>query len=74
QAYQQAIIQAQRDYGKPFVVISIPGSETDFGADFFKAGIPFFESAERAMGTYAVIRRNQLWRQGRRKVHVSYPI
>lgn len=66
QAYKEAIIKARWDFGKPFVVISIPGSEPDFGADFFKAGIPFFESAERAMGTYAAVRRNQLWRRGRR--------
>jgi acyl-CoA synthetase (NDP forming) len=63
--YKESLIQAQRDYQKPFVVVSIPGSDPDFGLDFFQAGIPFFESPERALTVYAAVRRNQRWRQRR---------
>jgi acyl-CoA synthetase (NDP forming) len=46
-------------------VASIPEFDPDLAQTFCKAGVPFFETAERAMQTYARVRRYQLWRQKR---------
>jgi len=62
--YTQSMIQAHEDYRKPFLVVGIiPGLDADFATNFFQAGIPVFETVERAMGVYARVRRYQLWRQ-----------
>lgn len=63
--YKESLIQAQRDYQKAFVMVSLPGTEPDFAQGFFQAGIPFFETPERAMGVYTAVLRNQRWRKGR---------
>jgi acyl-CoA synthetase (NDP forming) len=59
------MIQAREDLHKPFVMVNIPGFDPDLAQTFCKAGVPFFETAERAMQTYARVRRYQLWRQKR---------
>jgi acyl-CoA synthetase (NDP forming) len=59
--YTESLIQAQRDYDKPFVIVGIPGFESDMATVFCQAGIPFFETAERALAVYAKVRRYQLW-------------
>ena len=59
--YKESLIQAQRDYDKPFVIVGIPGFESDMATVFCQAGIPFFETAERALAVYAKVRRYQLW-------------
>jgi hypothetical protein len=46
-------------------MVSIPEFDRSLAQSFCEAGIPFFETAERAMGTYALVRRYQLWRQER---------
>ncbi len=48
-----ALIKVQKDSQKPFAMVNIPGFESKFSQEFCKAGIPFFESAERAAATYA---------------------
>ena len=63
--YTESMIQAREDSQKPFVMVNIPGFDPDLSQTFCKAGIPFFETAERAMQTYARVRRYQLWRQKR---------
>ncbi len=60
--YTKSMIQAREDFQKPFIMISIPGFEPGLARTFCEAGLPFFESAERAMGTYSLVRRYQLWR------------
>ena len=60
--YTESMIQAQEDLQKPFVMVNIPGFDPDLAQTFCRAGIPFFETAERAMRTYAQVRRYQLWR------------
>jgi acyl-CoA synthetase (NDP forming) len=60
--YKESLIEAQRDYEKPFVMVAIPGFESDMASAFCEAGIPFFATPERAMGVYAKVRRYQLWR------------
>ena len=59
----EAMIQAHRESRKPFLIVNIPGFEPDLGESFCRAGVPFFQTAERAMRTYALVRRYQLWRE-----------
>ena len=63
--YTEAMIQARKDFRKPFVIVNIPGFDKGLAQNFFEAGVPFFETAERAIGTYARVRRYQLWRKKR---------
>jgi acetyltransferase len=61
--YTEAMIKARREFQKPFLIVNIPGFETDLGTRFCSEGVPFFESAERAMTTYARFRAYQVWRK-----------
>jgi acyl-CoA synthetase (NDP forming) len=63
--YTDSIIQARNDYRKPFLTVSIPGFDQGFAETFCEAGVPFFDSAERAAGVYARVRRYQRWRPQR---------
>jgi acyl-CoA synthetase (NDP forming) len=63
QRYTEAIIQAQRDSQKPFLMVKISGFDPELAQKFCEAGVPFFETAERAMSTYAKVRRYQSWRE-----------
>ncbi len=58
--YSQGMIQAQRRSGKPIVVVNIPGFDGDFARDLCQAGVPFFETVERAMTIYAQVRQYQI--------------
>ncbi len=57
------MIEVQQECGKPLLMVTIPGHDLNLGQQFCQAGIPFFESAERAMGTYALVFRYQRWRR-----------
>jgi acyl-CoA synthetase (NDP forming) len=59
------MIQVSKESPKPFIMVSIPEFNRSLAQRFCQAGIPFFETAERAMGTYALVRKYQLWRQER---------
>jgi acyl-CoA synthetase (NDP forming) len=63
QTYTDAIIQAHKDPRKPFLMVKIPGFDPELAQRFCEAGIPFFDTAERAMSTYAKVRKYQLWRE-----------
>jgi acyl-CoA synthetase (NDP forming) len=63
--YAKSMIQASKDFQKPFIMVSIPGFGTDLTQTFCGAGIPFFESAERAMHVYAMVRRYRRFQRGR---------
>ncbi|UCB48711.1 MAG: CoA-binding protein [Deltaproteobacteria bacterium] len=63
QRYTDAIIQAHKDSQKPFLMVKIPGFDPELAKKSCEAGVPFFDTAERAMGTYAKVRRYQLWRE-----------
>ena len=63
--YTQAMIRTRQELQKPFIVIGIPGFSPDLSQTFCQAGVPFFETAERALATYARIRRYQVWRKER---------
>lgn len=66
--YTESMIQAHREIGKPFVIINIPGFDADLAQTFCRAGISFFETTERAMAVYAMVRRYQVWRRNQKKL------
>lgn len=61
--FTQGMIQAQQDYKKPFLMVRIPGFDPGLAERFCQAGLPFFDSAERALAVYAQVRNYYLWRQ-----------
>lgn len=63
--YAQAMIQLQGETAKPFLMVNIPGFDPDMGRAFLKAGIPFFETAERALKSYCLLWRDSLLRGNR---------
>lgn len=60
QGFTETMIQIRRDSGKTFLMVSIPGFAQELGQVFCRAGLPFYESAERAMHNYALVRRYQI--------------
>lgn len=58
--YTDSMIQARTDYGKPFVMVNIPGFDRQYAREMLDAGLPFFESAERAMNVYGKVRDYQI--------------
>ena len=63
--YTESMIQVSEESKKTFIMVSIPEFDRSLAQSFCEAGVPFFETAERAMGTYALVRKYQLWRQER---------
>lgn len=63
QTYTSGLIQIQKECGKPFLMVKIPGFDEKLAQQFCESGIPFFDSAERAMQTYAAVRKYQEWRR-----------
>ena len=63
--YTESMIRVSKESHKPFIMVSIPEFDRDLAQKFCDAGIPFFETAERAMTTYALVRNYHLWRQER---------
>ena len=63
QTFVQYMIGVRQEWGKPLVMVRIPGRDSDLSRQFCRAGIPFFDSAERAMRAYAQVFRYQRWRQ-----------
>jgi len=61
--YTEAIIQMKNDFNKPFVIVKIPGFDAKLAKDILNAGIPFFDTAERALHIYASAYRYYDWRR-----------
>lgn len=66
--YTASIIEVQKASQTPFVVINIPGFDPALAQRFCRAGIPFFESAERAFDVYAKIISDQRRRNRRQSM------
>jgi acyl-CoA synthetase (NDP forming) len=60
--YTKGFIRLGETVQKPLLMVKIPGFDENLTRQFCKAGIPFFDSAERAMQTYAWVRKYQKWR------------
>jgi acyl-CoA synthetase (NDP forming) len=65
QLYTESMIQAHQGFQKPFVMVNISGFDPGLAQTFCEAGLPFFETTERAMRTYARVRQYQIWRRKR---------
>jgi len=63
--FADSMIRAHRDLQKPFLMVNIPGFDGNLAETICRDGIPFFQTAERAMNTYAQVRRDQLRRDQR---------
>ena len=63
--YTDSMIQVGKDFSKPFVMVNIPGHDFPHAQEFCEAGMPFFETPERAMSVYAKVRNYELWQRKR---------
>jgi acetyltransferase len=61
QTYTKGLIQAQKTCKKPFLLVKIPGFDKDLARQFCDSGLPFFDSAERAIRAYASLKRYRDW-------------
>ena len=59
--YAEAMIGTQKKYGKPVIIIKVPGFDPSLVKLMGGAGLPFFDSAERALDTFARVRRYYAW-------------
>ncbi len=59
--YAEGLIRAYRDCKKPIIAVKIPGFDLKYAQLLCRGGIPFFDSAERAVHTYALAVRYQIW-------------
>jgi acyl-CoA synthetase (NDP forming) len=55
------MLQVLRDCQKPILAVRIHGFDAYYGQLLCRGGIPFFESAERAVKTYALAWRYGNW-------------
>jgi acetyltransferase len=62
QMFVDNMIQVQAECRKPLIMVKIPGFDPRFSQQFCRAGLPFFDSAERAIHTYAQVYNYQRWR------------
>jgi acetyltransferase len=62
QTFVDNMIQLQSECQKPFIMVKIPGFDPRFSQQFCEAGIPFFDSAERAIRTYGMVCGYRRWR------------
>jgi acyl-CoA synthetase (NDP forming) len=65
ETFTETMIRVSGEISKPLIMVDIPGFDQVFAQKFRQAGIPFFDSSERALSTYAKIRNYQLWRRRR---------
>jgi acyl-CoA synthetase (NDP forming) len=63
QLYMESMIRIREESQKPFIIVGIPGFDPTLARNFCNAGLPFFETSERAMSVYARMRRYQVWRR-----------
>lgn len=61
--YTDAVVETRRQSGKAILMVNIPGFDPSYIPQFCDAGIPYFESSERALRTYASVLRYQDWRK-----------
>jgi acyl-CoA synthetase (NDP forming) len=59
--YNQGLIEVFQESQKPILAVNIPGSAPRNSAELCRGGIPFFDSAERAVSTYALVLRYGGW-------------
>jgi acetyltransferase len=63
QIYVDGLIQVQQKCPKPILAVKIPGFDPQYAKQLCRGGIPFFDSAERAVHTYALAVQYKNWRK-----------
>jgi acyl-CoA synthetase (NDP forming) len=61
QKFVDNMIQIHRECRKPLLIVKIPGFDPSLSRQFCEAGLPFFDSVERALWTYAMVCRYRRW-------------
>jgi acyl-CoA synthetase (NDP forming) len=61
QVYAEGMLQVLRNFKKPILAVRIHGFDANYGQRLCGGGIPFFESAERAVNTYDLAWRYGEW-------------
>jgi len=61
QIYVDGMIQVQQECQKPILAVKIPGFDPKYSQQLCRGGIPFFDSAERAVHTYALAVQYKNW-------------
>jgi len=61
QIYVDGLIQVQQECKKPILAVKIPGFDPKYSQQLCRGGIPFFDSAERAVHTYALAVQYKNW-------------
>ncbi len=61
--FSETFGRIRKEYGKPFVLVSMPGFDEVKNTAFFEAGLPVFSSVERAMRAYGRAWRYQQWKR-----------
>jgi acyl-CoA synthetase (NDP forming) len=54
QIYVDGLIKVKQELPKPILAVKIPGFDPKYSQQLCRGGIPFFDSAERAVRTYAL--------------------
>ena len=61
QIYVDGLIRVQQECSIPILAVKIPGFDPKYSQQLCQGGIPFFDSAERAVHTYALAVRYFQW-------------
>jgi acyl-CoA synthetase (NDP forming) len=61
QIYVDGLIQVQQECKKPILAVKIPGFDPQYSQQLCRGGIPLFDSAERAVRTYALAVHYKNW-------------
>jgi len=60
---KEEILKAREEFKKPFIMVNLPGYNPETSQSFCNAGLPTFDSAERAINAYAKVLKYQLWQR-----------
>jgi len=61
QIYVDGLIRVQQECQIPILAVKIPGFDPKYSQQLCRGGIPFFDSAERALHTYALAVQYKKW-------------
>lgn len=63
--FTDSTIEMARRTNKPFIIVNIPGFDSDLARKFCEKDVPYFQTSERALSTYARALAYQKWRARR---------
>lgn len=66
QIYVDGLIEVQQECPKPILAVKIPGFDRKYSQQLCRKGLPFFDSPERAVHTYALAVQYYKWLDSQR--------